>query len=482
MAGRTRRRLRVALATTVVAAGLVMAGPSTTAACSAAPVPFQRIVEDADDLPRDGRPAVDGREHPRDLLAGRARGAAWRPARWDRPSRPTSASSPRSSMPVATSSTRASRPTSSWRWMSRRSRAASPSPSPGACYRTAPWRAGTTTVRRPGATWMPCARHSEASRSRHPVRPGRPSRCPHRMGRRWPRSDSSPGSSSGSRRVCSSSSAAGAGSSDPAGAADGAVTLEPPGIRRCVRRFSTIAHGTRRILGADRGRAPGRAGRVLSARARRPRPRDRLRQGRAARPAARRLAGRRPPRASTATLVPCRRRAAAEAAGGTSARRLSLIETDAPAMLLADRGVTMTIAWGDRRLRRQPVGHDRGAGPRRPVRAARRVRRRVVDPRAMAAGCARSGWSATRWPTASTASRPSASNRAGGGGRGGRHDAEWDAYETAYADAIAIWAVANPDDPDHDEFLARSAMMAESYRDWRRDAFGFAIGRFRKPA
>jgi hypothetical protein len=41
--------------------------------------------------------------------------------------------------------------------------------------------------------------------------------------------------------------------------------------------------------------------------------------------------------------------------------------------------------------------------------------------------------------------------------------------------------VAHPDDPEHDEFVARSAMMAESYRDWRRDAFGFAIGRFRVP-
>ena len=36
-------------------------------------------------------------------------------------------------------------------------------------------------------------------------------------------------------------------------------------------------------------------------------------------------------------------------------------------------------------------------------------------------------------------------------------------------------------DPERDEFVARSALMADSYRDWRRDAFGFAIGRFRVP-
>ena len=50
MVGRTRRRLRVALATSVVVAGLAMAGPSTTTACSAAPVPFQRVVEDAETI------------------------------------------------------------------------------------------------------------------------------------------------------------------------------------------------------------------------------------------------------------------------------------------------------------------------------------------------------------------------------------------------------------------------------------------------
>jgi hypothetical protein len=60
-------------------------------------------------------------------------------------------------------------------------------------------------------------------------------------------------------------------------------------------------------------------------------------------------------------------------------------------------------------------------------------------------------------------------------------DAEWDDYEAAYAAGIEAWAAAHPDDPERTEFLARSAMMADSYRDWRRDAFGFAIARFRVP-
>ena len=62
-------------------------------------------------------------------------------------------------------------------------------------------------------------------------------------------------------------------------------------------------------------------------------------------------------------------------------------------------------------------------------------------------------------------------------------DAEWDAYEARLRrGASRTWAAAHPDDPERDEFVARSAMMADSYRDWRRDAFGFAIGRFRRAA
>ena len=60
-------------------------------------------------------------------------------------------------------------------------------------------------------------------------------------------------------------------------------------------------------------------------------------------------------------------------------------------------------------------------------------------------------------------------------------EAEWDDYEASYAAAITRWATAHPDDPERAEFLAQSSMMAESYREWRRDAFGFAIGRYRVP-
>ena len=61
-------------------------------------------------------------------------------------------------------------------------------------------------------------------------------------------------------------------------------------------------------------------------------------------------------------------------------------------------------------------------------------------------------------------------------------DAEWDAYEDAYAGAIEAWAAANPDDPEAEPFLERAALFRSSYAEWRRDAFGFAIARFRVPA
>jgi SAM-dependent methyltransferase len=58
-------------------------------------------------------------------------------------------------------------------------------------------------------------------------------------------------------------------------------------------------------------------------------------------------------------------------------------------------------------------------------------------------------------------------------------EAEWDDYEGSYAATIQRWATEHPDDPERDAFLARSSMMRTSYDEWRRDAFGFAIGRFR---
>ena len=177
-------------------------------------------------------------------------------------------------------------------------------------------------------------------------------------------------------------------------------------------------------------------------------------------------------------------RAAAEAAGGNVSARLSLIETDAPAMFLADRSVAMTIALGATGVydgsqaatvsglaaATRPGGlvvFGDGLWIREPSAAGLRAFGMVRDE--MADGV--DGFAAL-----------GIENGLQVEGVDVVDEAEWDAYEAAYAETIAVWAAANPDDPEHDEFMARSAMMAESYRDWRRDAFGFAIGRFRKPA
>ena len=57
---------------------------------------------------------------------------------------------------------------------------------------------------------------------------------------------------------------------------------------------------------------------------------------------------------------------------------------------------------------------------------------------------------------------------------------EWDGYEFEYAEGIRRWAAANPDDPDRDAFVARSAAMRASYDEWRRGCFGFGITLFRR--
>ncbi len=61
-------------------------------------------------------------------------------------------------------------------------------------------------------------------------------------------------------------------------------------------------------------------------------------------------------------------------------------------------------------------------------------------------------------------------------------EAEWDAYEDAYAGAIERWGAANRSDPEAASFLERAALFRASYAEWRRDAMGFAIARFRVPA
>ena len=59
--------------------------------------------------------------------------------------------------------------------------------------------------------------------------------------------------------------------------------------------------------------------------------------------------------------------------------------------------------------------------------------------------------------------------------------AEWDTYEDSYAGAIERWAAANRSDPEAEAFVARAQLFRLSYAEWRRDAFGFAIARFRVP-
>ena len=59
--------------------------------------------------------------------------------------------------------------------------------------------------------------------------------------------------------------------------------------------------------------------------------------------------------------------------------------------------------------------------------------------------------------------------------------AEWDEYEWSLIRAVEIWAAANPDDPDGQEFLSQTRFMRDTYLEWRRAAFGFALVAARKP-
>lgn len=177
-------------------------------------------------------------------------------------------------------------------------------------------------------------------------------------------------------------------------------------------------------------------------------------------------------------------RAAALAAGADVGRRVSFIETDLAGALIADRGAAMTIAFGATGVYE---GHQ--AATVRALAAATRPGGTVLfgdglwirEP--LASGLAAFGMAHDELAEGVDGF---AALAVGAGldvvevevvG-----DAEWDAYEAAYAAAITAWADAHPDDPEREAFLARSAEMAESYRTWRRDAFGFAIGRFRVPA
>ena len=176
-------------------------------------------------------------------------------------------------------------------------------------------------------------------------------------------------------------------------------------------------------------------------------------------------------------------RAAAQAARNDVVRRVSFIETDLPAALIADRGVALTIGMGA-----TGVYDGDQAATVRGLAAATRPGGVVVfgdglwvrEP--LLSGLAAFGM-------AHDELAEGVDGFAALGLEAGLEvidievvsEAEWDEYEASYAGAVRAWATVHPDDPDRDAFLARSAMMADSYALWRRDAFGFAIGRFRVP-
>jgi hypothetical protein len=57
---------------------------------------------------------------------------------------------------------------------------------------------------------------------------------------------------------------------------------------------------------------------------------------------------------------------------------------------------------------------------------------------------------------------------------------EWDDYESAYGSAVEPWLAEHPDDPDGPGFLERLTLMRRSYTEWRRGTFGFGITMFRR--
>ena len=60
-------------------------------------------------------------------------------------------------------------------------------------------------------------------------------------------------------------------------------------------------------------------------------------------------------------------------------------------------------------------------------------------------------------------------------------DEDWDRYELLQVRAAERWALANPDDPDVDELLARTRRGSDAYLRWGRDTLGWAIYLFRAP-
>jgi trans-aconitate methyltransferase len=170
------------------------------------------------------------------------------------------------------------------------------------------------------------------------------------------------------------------------------------------------------------------------------------------------------------------------AASAGVAGRVSFVETDAPGVMIADRGVAMAVAMGASGI----LGDHAAtvAGLARAVRPGGVVvfgdGLWIREP--LASGMASFGMTRDELPD-----RPE--EFAALGVQAGLEvleidvvdDAEWDAYEDAYAGAVEAWAAANPDDAEAGAFLERAQLFRSSYAEWRRDAMGFAIARFRVP-
>ena len=52
---------------------------------------------------------------------------------------------------------------------------------------------------------------------------------------------------------------------------------------------------------------------------------------------------------------------------------------------------------------------------------------------------------------------------------------EWDDYEWSLIRSVERWARQHPPDPDREAFLGQTRLMRDSYLQWRREFFGFAL-------
>jgi trans-aconitate methyltransferase len=175
-------------------------------------------------------------------------------------------------------------------------------------------------------------------------------------------------------------------------------------------------------------------------------------------------------------------REAAAAAGPEVATRLSFVETDAPGVMLPDRSAALTVAMGATGIlggqAETVAGLMAATRPGGTVVFADGLWLREPDAGGLAAfGMARDELAdgLEGFAALAVASGMAVVDIEVVG------EDEWDAYEASYAGAVDRWAAANPDDPDRVAFVERAALMRSSYVAWRRDAFGYAIGRFRVP-